>query len=45
VEIRAPNAEALKALVNFGVAVGTAKTLDNLISYVRSHPAISTMET
>jgi uncharacterized protein YndB with AHSA1/START domain len=30
VEIRAPNAEALKAMLAVGVAAGTAQTLDNL---------------
>jgi uncharacterized protein YndB with AHSA1/START domain len=39
VEIRAPHAEALKALINVGVAAGTAQTLDNLGAYARSHPA------
>ena len=33
VEIRAPNAEALKAMLAIGVAVGTAQTLDNLRAY------------
>lgn len=33
VEIRAPNAEALKAMLAVGVAVGTAQTLDNLRAY------------
>jgi uncharacterized protein YndB with AHSA1/START domain len=33
VEIRAPNAEALKALVALGVAGGTTRTLDNLAAY------------
>jgi uncharacterized protein YndB with AHSA1/START domain len=45
VEIRAPNAEALKALVNVGVAAGTAQTLDNLCAYASLLPAISTVET
>ena len=40
----APNAEALKALVNVGVAAGTAKTLDNLCAYAVLHPTISTNE-
>jgi uncharacterized protein YndB with AHSA1/START domain len=44
VEIRAPNAEALKALVSVGVAVGTAQTLDNLRSYAILRPTISTVE-
>jgi uncharacterized protein YndB with AHSA1/START domain len=44
VEIRAPNAEALKALVHVGVAAGTAKTLDNLSAYAGLHPTISTNE-
>jgi uncharacterized protein YndB with AHSA1/START domain len=44
VEIRAPNAEALKALVNVGVATGTAQTLDNLRAYAGLHPAISAVE-
>jgi uncharacterized protein YndB with AHSA1/START domain len=33
VEIRAPNAEALKAMLAVGVAAGTAQTLDNLQAY------------
>lgn len=33
VEIRAPNADALKAMLAVGVAVGTAQTLDNLRAY------------
>lgn len=33
VEIRAPNAEALKAMLAIGVAAGTAQTLDNLQAY------------
>ena len=33
VEIRAPNAEALKAMLAVGVADGTAQTLDNLRAY------------
>ena len=45
VEIRAPNAEALKALINLGVAAGTAQTLDNLLAYALSRPAISAVET
>jgi uncharacterized protein YndB with AHSA1/START domain len=35
VEIRAPNAEALKAMLAVGVAVGTAQTLDNLRAYAK----------
>jgi uncharacterized protein YndB with AHSA1/START domain len=41
VEIRAPNAEALKALVNVGVAVGTAQTLDSLSAYARSNATVN----
>jgi uncharacterized protein YndB with AHSA1/START domain len=33
VEIRAPSAEARKAMLAVGVAVGTAQTLDNLQAY------------
>lgn len=33
VEIQAPNAEALKAMLAVGVATGTAQTLDNLQTY------------
>ena len=33
VEIRAPDADALKAMLAVGVAVGTAQTLDNLQAY------------
>ena len=33
VEIRAPNAEALKVMLAIGVADGTAQTLDNLRGY------------
>jgi uncharacterized protein YndB with AHSA1/START domain len=33
VEIRAPDAESLKAMLAIGVAVGTAQTLDNLRTY------------
>lgn len=36
VEIRAPNAEALKMLLGFGVATDTARTLDNLKAYASS---------
>ena len=32
-EIRAPDAEALKSMPAIGVAAGTAQTLDNLLAY------------
>jgi uncharacterized protein YndB with AHSA1/START domain len=36
VEIRAPSAEALQAMLNVGVAVGTAQTLNNLAAFART---------
>lgn len=41
VEIRAPSAEALKAILAIGVAAGTAQTLDNLQAYaaLESNPS------
>jgi uncharacterized protein YndB with AHSA1/START domain len=36
VEIRAPDAEALKAMLHIGVAIGTAQTLDNLQTYAQA---------
>jgi uncharacterized protein YndB with AHSA1/START domain len=40
VEIRAPNAEALKAMLAVGVAAGTAQTLDNLQAYAAAESNI-----
>jgi uncharacterized protein YndB with AHSA1/START domain len=40
VEIRAPNAEALKAMLAVGVAAGTAQTLDNLQTYAATESNI-----
>ena len=36
VEIRAPSAEALQAMLNIGVAIGTAQTLDQLQAYAQA---------
>jgi len=41
VEVRAPDAEALKATLAVGVGAGTAQTLDNLPAHAAREPELS----